>query len=237
MINGILGKKLGMTQIYNSEGEVIPVTVVEAGPCVVLQVKGKEKDGYNSIQLGFDTVKESRVNKPQLGRFKKAGCACKRFIKEIKVDTVEGIKPNDTVSVEIFSSGEYVDISGNSIGKGFQGGMKRHNWTGGPESHGSMSHRAIGSVGATDAARIVKGHPMAGHMGSAKVISEGLEIIDVDKDNNLMIVKGAVPGHKGNYLVINKSRKKQKKQPKPKVDPSQQKALNPLKKSKRSMGK
>lgn len=235
MINGILGKKLGMTQVFSKTGRAIPVTVVEAGPCVVLQVKTKDNDGYTACQLGFGSKKPNRTNKPQAGRFKKAKSEALTFMREFRVTDTEGIKTSDKITVEIFEPREYVDVTGISIGKGFQGGVKRWNWSRGPMSHGSRSHRAVGSMGATDGARIWKGKSMPGHMGNEKVTTQGLEVIEVDKENNLLLVKGALPGPKGNYLVINKSRKKKKREIKEEV--VEKKMVNPLKQSKKSMKK
>jgi large subunit ribosomal protein L3 len=236
MINGILGKKIGMTQIYGNTGEMVPVTVVEAGPCVVLQIKTKEKDGYSAVQLGFGSKKEKSVNKPQMARFKKANVAPVSFVKEILSGSTEGMNVSDSLAVDMFTVGEYVDITGTTIGKGFQGGVKRWNWSRGPMSHGSMSHRAPGSIGVTDPPRVLKGKNLPGHMGNKKFTVQGLEIVDVDKENNLLILKGAVPGAKKNYLVINKSTRKKKKDIKPAAEQAQKK-INPLKQSKKMMKK
>ena len=236
MINGILGKKIGMTQIYGKAGEFVPVTVIEAGPCVVLQVKSSQKDGYQSVQIGFDNKKESRVSKPLLGKFKKANLTPMSFVREILVDSTEGINPADVLTVDMFTQGEYVDVRGTSIGKGFQGGVKRWNWSRGPMSHGSMSHRAVGSIGVTDPSRVLKGKTMPGHMGNKRFTVQGLEVVELDKENNLLLLKGAVPGAKNNYLVINKSKKKKKKLPKP-VGGGVVKKINPLKQSKKMMKK
>jgi len=236
MINGILGKKLGMTQIFNKDGDVIPVTVIEAGPCAVLQVKTKEHDGYMSAQIGFGVKKENRTNKPQMGRFRKLKVKPVSFIREIIVDSIDDIKPADNVSVEIFTPGEYVDITGTTIGKGFQGGVKRWNWSRGPMSHGSRSHRAPGSIGVTDPPRVLKGKNLPGHMGNRKFTVQGLEVIESDKEKSLLLVKGAVPGARNSYLVINKSKRKKKRSLKPKSDQAVKK-LNPLKQSKKSMKK
>ncbi|NQT95454.1 MAG: 50S ribosomal protein L3 [Candidatus Omnitrophica bacterium] len=233
MINGILGKKIGMTQIFKKTGEVVPVTVVEAGPCVILQVKSTENDSYTALQLGFDIMKESRANKPQSGRFKKIKTEPVRFIREFRVKDTEGIKPSDKVTVDIFEAGEYVDITGTSTGKGFQGGVKRWNWKGGPAGHGSMSHRAPGSIGVTDPARVLKGRHLPGQMGNEKVTTQGLEVAEIDKENNLLLVKGAVPGKNGNYLIIKKSFKKKKKEVKPEEETAGPKKINPLKQSKK----
>lgn len=235
MVHGILGKKLGMTQVFGKGGDVIPVTVIEAGPCTVLQVKSEERDGYVSAQLGFGKKSVKNTNKPQMGRFKKLKTEPVSFIKEVGIDSAEDIKPADSVTVDIFSPGEYVDITAATIGKGFQGGVKRWNWKRGPMSHGSMSHRAPGSIGVTNPPRVIKGKNLPGHMGSEKFTVQGLEIIESDKEKSILVVKGAVPGAKNGYLLINKSTRK-KKQEKPKAAEAAKK-VNPLKQSKKSMKK
>ena len=213
---GLLGKKIGMTQAFGRDGEVIPLTVIEAGPCAVLQVKTEDRDGYFAVQLGFGEKKESRANKPDLGRFKKAEVPPKRFVKEIRVaqheteKDKEGYKLGREIMVDIFQQGDFVDISGISVGKGFQGGMKRWHWSGGPETHGSMHHRRPGSIGASsDPSRVFKGQHLPGRMGGKKVTTQNLEVARVDKENNLLLIKGAVPGHKNSYLVIKKAKKKE----------------------------
>jgi large subunit ribosomal protein L3 len=235
MINGILGKKIGMTQIYGKSGEFIPVTVIEAGPCVVLQVKSGQKDGYHAVQIGFGNKKEKNTNKPLMGKFKKINSKPMSFVREIYVDSIEGIKPADVLTVDIFTPGEYVDVRGTSIGKGFQGGVKRWNWSRGPMSHGSMSHRAPGSIGVTDPPRVLKGKTLPGQMGNKRFTVQGLEVVELDKENSLLLLKGAVPGAKNNYLVINKSVKKKKKIDKPAAAVS--KKVNPMKQSKKLMKK
>ncbi|NQS99665.1 MAG: 50S ribosomal protein L3 [Candidatus Omnitrophica bacterium] len=210
-MTGILGKKIGMTQIIEKDGRAIGVTVIQSGDCPILQVKTKKSDGYDSIQLGFEETKETKVKKPQLMRFKKAKIAPQKFIKEILVNDAQNYKVGQVIDIQQFSSGDFVDISARSKGKGFQGGMKRWNWSGGPKSHGSMSHRSPGSIGASAyPSRVVKGHHLPGHMGSQKVIVQNLEVIKVDKENNLLVVKGSIPGPNNCYLVIKKSMKKSK---------------------------
>ena len=201
-----------MTEVFAESGKPIPVTVIEAGPCPVLQVKTKEKDKYMSIQIGFDNKKENLMTKPLLAKFKKLNLAPKRFIKEIRINPDEKYETGQEVKVDIFNPGDFVDVTGTSIGKGFQGGMKRWNWSGGKKSHGSTQHRAVGSIGSsTTPGRVFRGHHMPGRMGNARVTVQNLEVISVDKENNLLTVKGAVPGHDNNYLLIRKSmRKKQK---------------------------
>ncbi len=214
MTKGILGKKIGMTQVYSKEGAFVPVTVIEAGPCHILQVKTKDKDRYSAVQLGFCDAKESYLNKPLQGHFKKANVTAKRFIKEIR--TEGEFKAGDKIELD-FEEGTFVDVTGTSIGKGFQGGVKRHGWHGGAGSHGSMFHRTVGSVSASSyPSRIFKGHRMPGRMGREKKTIQNLEVVKVDKENNLLIVKGAVPGHKNSYLVIMESKKRKgKKKPPP----------------------
>ncbi|MCM8797093.1 MAG: 50S ribosomal protein L3 [Candidatus Omnitrophica bacterium] len=215
-MTGILGKKLGMTQVFNDNGELVSVTVIEAGPCPVLAVKEK------SIQLGFDVVKESRLNKPLQGFFKKINVTPRKFVREVLKDPAKEYKLGDEIKADIFSPGENVDISGISIGKGFQGGMKRWNWHGGPQTHGSMSHRRIGSIGSTTTpGRVWKGHHLPGHMGNCRVTVQNLRVIKVDAQNNLILVKGSVPGHRNSYLVIRKTKKQKQKIDKPKTQVGQ----------------
>jgi len=205
MLNGLLGKKIGMTQIFDSDGNVIPVTAVEAGPCLVLELK----DSPLKVKLGFDPAKESRINKPKQGFFKKIGVSPLRFIKELQSTDNKDYKVGQEIRADFFKAGDFVDVTGISIGKGFQGGMKRWNWTGGPRTHGSMSHRRPGSIGSnTDPGRVWKGHHMPGHMGTAQVTIQNLRVIEVDAENNILLIKGAVPGGKNSYITINRSFKK-----------------------------
>lgn len=208
---GILGKKIGMTQIFKKTGESIPVTVIEAGPCYIIQLKSKSKDGYSALLLGFDPRRETRLKKPELGMYKKLNIQPQRFIREIRIseDKDEKYKLGDKICVDIFNQGDFVDVRGVSIGRGFQGGVKRWHWKGGAKSHGSMFHRAPGSIGgSSDPSRVFKGQHLPGHMGAEKKTIQNLEVIEVDKENNLLIIKGAVPGHKNSYLVIKKAKKK-----------------------------
>lgn len=202
MRKGILGKKLGMTQVFNEEGEAVPVTVIEAGPCVVLQVKREEHEGYNAIQLGFDDQKEHRANKPMLGHAKKAGTAPKRYIREIRDVNLDDYEVGKEVKVDIFAKGEKVDIVGTSKGKGFAGSIKRHKQRRGPMSHGSHYHRGPGSLGAIDPMRVFKGRKLPGRMGGERVTIQNLEVVDVDVDRNLLLVKGSIPGTKNSYITI-----------------------------------
>lgn len=211
---GILGKKIGMTQVFAEDGRVIPVTVIKSGPCYVLQVKLKKSDGYSAIQLGFEDTKDVKVKKPQRNKFKKIKVTAKRFIKEIRLENPENYKVAQDIDLAEFNLGDLVDIVGTSIGRGFQGGVKRWHWSGGPKSHGSMSHRVPGSIGASAyPSRVCKGHHLPGHMGNQRTTVKCLEVIKVDKDNNLLLVKGSVPGPKNNYLIIKKSKKKKKLKP------------------------
>lgn len=208
MVNGIIGEKLGMTQVFTSDGSAVPVTVIEAGPCAVVQVKTKEKDGYNAVQLSFKEIKKARrVNKPSAGHFKKANLPPARYLKEFRTDTA-GAEIGQKVFADIFKKGDIVDVTGITIGKGFQGVMKRHGFAGGPATHGSMFHRAPGSIGSSSyPSRVWKNKKLPGHMGNEKKTVQGLEIIDVRKEDNLILIKGAVPGCKGRLVVLNKSKK------------------------------
>jgi large subunit ribosomal protein L3 len=203
-MNGLLGKKLGMTQVFTEDGKLISVTAIEAGPCPVLAIKDK------SIQVGFDAVKkENRLKKPQAGFFKKNNLPACRVIKELKKEPHKEYKIGDLIKADLFKAGDYVDVSGISKGKGFAGGMTRWNWHGGPQTHGSMSHRRIGSAGSsTTPGRVWKGHHMPGHLGSVKVTVQNLRVVKADAENNILLVRGAVPGAKNSYLVIRKAKKK-----------------------------
>lgn len=208
---GLLAKKIGMTQIFDEAGRGIPVTVLQVGPCVVTQVKTKEKDGYNAVQLGFEDKKESRVPKPLLGQFKKAGVAPKRFIREIRTDELEGLKAGTELKADNFEVGEFVDVEGISIGKGFQGVVKRHHFKGGPKSHGSMFGRVAGSIGASSfPSRVVKGMRMPGQMGNQRATLQNLRVVKVDPENHLLAVKGSVPGSEAGCLVVRTALKRGK---------------------------
>jgi len=202
MRKAILGRKLGMTQYFTEKGEAIPVTVIEAGPCVVVQKKTIENDGYEALKVGFLDVKESKLSKPLLGQFKKYQLKPKKYLKEIKIDEMDKYNIGDEIKVDIFKPGERVDITGISIGKGFAGGVKRWNFNRGPMSHGSMYHRRPGSGGATDPERVFKGKRMPGHLGHERVTVQNLEIVKVDPERNIMLVKGSVPGIKKSLLYI-----------------------------------
>ena len=199
----ILGRKLGMTQVWGEGDILIPVTVIEAGPCVVSQVKTEATDGYAAVQIAFGDIKESKVNKPMAGHFAKAGVPAKKYLAEIRLDDGESYDLGQEITVESFEAGSKVQVTGTSKGKGFQGVMKRHNYKGGPGGHGSHFHRAPGSVGqASTPSRVFKGLGLPGHMGSETVSVRNLEIVNVDTEQNLMVVKGAVPGGKGGLLTI-----------------------------------
>jgi len=206
MALGLIGEKLGMTKIFNKDGDSIPVTVILAGPCRVIQLKNEEKDGYNAVQLGFKDIDKKKVSKPLLGHFNKAKIEPLKYIKEFKVDTPNKVSSNTEIKVDIFKEGEKVDITGISKGKGFAGAIKRHKFSGGPKTHGQKEYyRSVGSIGATDAARVFKGQKLPGHMGNNKVKIKNLEVVKVDIQRNLILVKGAVPGAKGTILIINKT--------------------------------
>lgn len=202
-MTGLLGKKIGMTQIFAEDGKLVSVTAIEAGPCCVLSINEK------SIQLGFDKLKENRVKKPELGYFKKLNTAPRRIIREVSKDPQTEYKVGQELKADLFKSGDFVDITGTSIGKGFAGGMKRWHWHGGPKTHGSTSHRRVGSIGSTTTpGRVWKGHHLPGHMGAITVTTQNLKVVKVDAENNILLVKGAVPGHKNSYLIIKKAKKK-----------------------------
>ena len=206
MAIGILGKKLGMTQVFTDNGSMVSVTVIEAGPCPILAVKEK------SIQIGFGLVKESRMKKPIAGYFKKINIAPRKFIRELLKEPQKEYKIGEELNVDLFNPGDFVDIIGTSIGKGFQGGMKRWHWQGGPQTHGSTSHRRVGSIGSTTTpGRVFKGHHLPGHMGNCRVTLQNLKVVKIDVQNNILLVEGAVPGHKNGYLIIKKAKKKKAK--------------------------
>ena len=192
-----------MTNIFAEDGSNLDVTVIEAGPCAVLSVNDK------NVQLGFDNLSEKRVKKPAGGMFKKLNISPRKYIREIAKDASREYKIGEEIKVDLFKAGDFVDITGTSIGKGFQGGMKRWHWKGGPQGHGSTSHRRIGSIGSTTTpGRVWRGHHLPGHMGNIKVTTQNLKIVKVDVENNLLLVKGSVPGHKNNYVIIKKAIKK-----------------------------
>lgn len=202
-MKGILGKKIGMTQIFTEEGRVIPVTVVEAGPMVVTQIKTIETDGYNAIQVGFDDIKAKNVTKPLKGHFEKSNIEYRRTLKEFVVEDPTAYKVGQEIKADIFAAGNKVDVTGTSKGKGTQGTIKRHNASRGPMTHGSKSHRLSGSLGAgTTPGRVFKGQPMFGRMGNETVTVQNLEIAKVDVERNILLIKGAIPGPKSGLLTI-----------------------------------
>jgi large subunit ribosomal protein L3 len=211
----LLGKKVGMTQVYNESGELVPVSVIQAGPCVVMQVKNTETDGYNAIQLGFDNVKPIRRKKPQIGHAEKAKTVPRKFVGEMRLpeDAEHEYKAGDSVTVDVFSEDKSVDVIGTSKGKGFAGVMKRYSFGGFPASHGTeRRHRAPGSQAGYGTDRghggnIKKGKRMAGHMGNCRVTTKNHDLVAIDKENNLLIVKGSVPGPAGNYCIIRSAKK------------------------------
>ncbi len=204
---GIIGKKVGMTQVYGDDGRAHPVTVIEAGPCVVVQRKSKDKDGYSAVQLGLvEARKAKKVTKPMKGHFDKAGLPPCRVLREFRVADGAEVKVGDKVSVGLFAPGDAVTVSGTSRGLGFQGVVKRHHFRGGAATHGSMFHRAPGSIGASAwPSRTLKGMKAAGHMGAEKVTVRNVQVVRVDADNNLLVVRGSVPGAGGGIVVIRKS--------------------------------
>ena len=205
MAKAILGRKLGMTQIFTEEGRVVPVTVVESGNNFVLQNKTDETDGYNAVQIGFGEVKEKNVNKPLKGHFEKAGVKAVRFIREMRLSAPSEYNVGDTIGVDIFAAGDLVDVVGTSRGKGFAGGIKRHNFARGPMGHGSKSHREPGSTGAMisgPGGRVLKGKKLPGRMGGERVTVQRLTVVRVDADRNLILIKGAIPGPKKGFVVI-----------------------------------
>jgi len=224
-VKGIIGKKLGMTQVFNELGRAVPVTVIMAGPCIITEVRNKDKHGYTAIQLGFGTVKaklvekikkkEDRkskkvINKPIVGYFESKELKPMRHLRELRIENIDDYKIGQEIKVTIFNDGEFVDVVGQSKGKGFAGGMKRHNFKGGPRSHGSMIHRQPASSGSTDAARTIKGTKKPGRLGNDRISAQGLQIVRVDGEKNLLLIKGSVPGPPKGLLIIKESCKRKK---------------------------
>jgi large subunit ribosomal protein L3 len=208
-MKGLIGKKLGMAQVFDDAGRMIPVTIIEAGPCFVAQVRTVEKEGYSAVQLGFGEIKSKQLTSGELGHLQKAALAPLRYLREFRMDAGEAPKPGDRVGVDIFQTGEKVDVIGASKGKGFQGGVKRHGFRGGPKTHGASDRqRAPGSIGSTTTpGRVYRGKRMAGHMGAVRITSSGLRVALVDSERNLLGVAGSVPGPKGGIVVIREARK------------------------------
>lgn len=202
MAKVVLGRKVGMTQILTDEGKAIPVTVIEASPCVVTQKKTVETDGYTAVQIGFEEVRETLLNKPQKGHLNKAGVKPLRVLREFRVENVDEYEVGQEIKVDIFAEGDKIDVVGTSKGRGFAGVIKRHGYHRGPMSHGSKYHRGVGSLGAMEPARVFKGRKLPGHLGVERVTVQNLEVVRVDAERNLLAVKGAVPGPRGGLLVI-----------------------------------
>jgi len=203
MKKALIARKIGMTQIFLEDGSLVPVTVLEAGPCTVTQVKTIENDGYSAVQVGFTDKKEKHTTKPEQGHFEKAGVSFKRFVKEFRLENSEDYVVGQEIKAEVFEAGDKIDVSGTSKGKGYQGAIKRHNQSRGPMAHGSKYHRQAGSMGmASYPGRVFKGKKMAGHMGAEAVTVQNLEIVRVDVENNLILVKGAVPGPKKSIITV-----------------------------------
>lgn len=203
MKKAILGKKIGMTQVFNADGNLIPVTVLQAGPCVVTQMKTMETDGYAAVQVGFLDIPERKANKPQKGHFAKAGVKPKRYLVEYRLDNASEFEVGQEITADVFAAGERVDVTAISKGKGFQGPIKRHGFSRGPMAHGSKYHRGVGSLGASaGVSHVFKGRKMAGRMGGQKVTVQNLEVVKVDAGRSLILLKGAVPGPKGAVVTI-----------------------------------
>jgi len=206
MKKGLIGKKLGMTQVFWDDGSVIPVTAIEAGPCVVIQKKAEGVDGYDAIQLGFDRVKEKAVNKPLKGHFEKADKGCFRILREFRLESTDEYEVGSEVKADIFKVGDYIDVVGTTRGRGFAGVVKRYGFAGGPSGHGSMFHRAPGSIGASASpSRVFKGKKMPGHMGNHRQTVQNLMVVGVRPEENLILVKGAVPSSKNGIVLIKDS--------------------------------
>ena len=210
MKKGLIGKKIGMTQVFDENGKVIPVTVIEAGPCTVTQIKTIENDGYEAVQYGFGELKVSKTNKPLKGHFDKAGSAPKKYLREFKLDDMSEVKAGDVIKADVFAEGDIVDVTGTSKGKGTAGTIKRWNFSRLKESHGTGPNaRHAGSLGACSSpSRVFKGKKMAGHLGAEKVTIQNLAVVKVDAENNLLAIKGAIPGAKGSVVTIKNSVKK-----------------------------
>ena len=209
MLSGLIGKKVGMTQIFGEKGEVIPVTLIEAGPCVVLQKKASKQEGYDAVQLGYEDIKEKKLTKSLKAKFSKIKVEPKRYIREFRVNNPDDYEVGQELKVDIFEEGSFIDICGTSKGKGFAGVIKRWGFKGGPKSHGSRFHRAPGSIGASASpSRVFKGQKLPGHMGNKRVTIQSLEIVRLDKDKNLLVVKGAIPGASRGIVIVEKAKKK-----------------------------
>ncbi len=211
MAKGILGTKIGMSQTFSKNGQVVPVTLITAGPCVVVKVKTLEKDGYQALQLGFDDIKEKKLTRPQKGHFEKAGVSPKKYLAELRLEDSQGFQIGQEIKADVFNEGDLVDVVGVSKGKGFAGVIKRWGFHGRPASHGHHYHRAPGSIGSSATpSRVMKGTKLPGHMGVARITAPSLEVVKVDADKNLLVVKGSVPGPKGGLLMIRKAKRSAK---------------------------
>ena len=209
MFSGLIGKKAGMTQIFGEKGEVIPVTLIETGPCVVLQKKASDQEGYEAIQLGYEDIKEKKLTKSLKAKFTKIKVKPKRYIREFRVNNLDDYEVGQELKVDIFEEGSFVDVCGISKGKGFAGVIKRWGFKGGPKSHGSRFHRAPGSIGASASpSRVFKGQKLPGHMGNKRVTIQSLKIVQLDKEKNLLVIKGAVPGASRGIVIVEKAKKK-----------------------------
>lgn len=203
-MKAILGKKVGMTQIFTEEGNVVPVTVVEAGPCVVVAKKTIESDGYNAIQVGFGAAKQSRVNKPKAGHFKKAGVEAKKVLRELRTDDVASFEIGQEIKADIFENGDIIDVTGTIKGKGYAGAIKRYGQHRGPMAHGSKYHRGHGSMG-TRVAKVYKGHHMPGHLGNVQRTIQNLKVVGVDAERNMLLIRGSIPGANGQIVTVKKA--------------------------------
>jgi large subunit ribosomal protein L3 len=219
MVTGIIGRKVGMTQVFDADGTVVPATVIKAGPCVVVQAKTAQTDGYEAVQLGLVDETPAKGNKATVGHFKKAGAPPTRVRREVKIKAGgDALKPGDQVLVSIFNAGDRVDVIGTSRGRGFQGVVKRHHFAGGAATHGSMFHRAPGSIGASSfPSRVVKGMRAAGRMGADRVTTRNIKVVGIDADNHLLVVRGAVPGAPGGIVIVRQAVAK-KPEPKPQME-------------------
>lgn len=207
MLSGLLGKKIGMTQIYSDDGKLLPVTLIQAGPCSVMQIKTVENDGYSAVQLGFDDRKKKHATKPEIGHVAKLNLEPKRFVCEVKSESGADIKLGQTINVGMLQDVKMINVIGLTKGKGYAGVMKRWNFKGGLNTHGSTRHRPPGSIGSnTDPGRVIRGKKMAGRLGGERVTIKNIDVVKIDAEKNLLFLRGAVPGHKGSYLILNKTK-------------------------------
>lgn len=210
-MKGIIGKKIGMMQLFDETGRAVPVTLISAGPCTVTNIRTVDRDGYSAVQMGFGEIKEKKVKKPLAGFFAKNNLKAARTLREFRAEDTSSFSVGQEIKADVFEAGQYVDVVGTSQGKGFAGAMKRHGFSGGPRTHGSMIHRQPCSNGATDAARVYKGTKKPGHMGAERVTVQGLKVVRVDAEKNLLIVKGAIPGSQNGLVLVKESVKVNKK--------------------------